>query len=182
MKGIKSKVITDEETVRMHTNFAEFKNVAVLMASKDIATYSKSDGVLRLHTNTIRSWGILAICRIPNGLLNAGQKYGISVASNSRALTQFIIQSPDSKYHSTYIKKAHWEGNRLMCVVTISEDNLVDGLCIAARFIADNTDYELSDFRIWEIDDATTSSGGATVRFLSAVILNLAYAGRKEAA
>lgn len=182
MKGIKSKVITDEETVRMHTNFAEFKNVAVYMASKDIATYSKSDGVLRVHTNTRRGWGVFAMCRIPKSLLKAEQKYGISVASNSRALKQLGIQNPDNTHYGTYIKEAHWEGNRLMCVVTNSEDNLVDGLGITAFFGADNTDYELSDFRIWEIDDATTSTGGAIVRFLSAVILNLAYAGRKEAA
>lgn len=182
MKGIKSKVITDEETVRMHTNFAEFKNVEVWMASKDIATYSKSDGVLRLHTNTIHDWGIIVMCRIPKSLLKAGQKYGISVASNSRALKNLKIQNPDNTHYSTYIKEAHWEGNRLMCVVTISEDNLVDGLGITAHLVADNTDYELSDFRIWEIDDATASSGGAIVEFLSAVLLNLAYAGRKEAA
>ena len=58
MKGIKSKIITDEETVRMHTNFAEFKNVKVDVAYPDIATWSKQDGVLRVHTNTIYSWGI----------------------------------------------------------------------------------------------------------------------------
>lgn len=40
MKGIRSKIITDEETVRMHTNFAEFKNVEVGMSFSDIATYS----------------------------------------------------------------------------------------------------------------------------------------------
>lgn len=159
MKGIKSKVITDEETVRMHTNFAEFKNVIVSMQNKDFATWSKQDGVLRVHTNTLTSW-IYVICRIPISLLKAGQKYGISLVSNSRDLNGLTIRNGTNTHTGSYIKSAHWEGNRLMAVVTISENNLVDGLGIATYFGADNTDYELSDFRIWEIDDAATSSGG----------------------
>lgn len=181
MKGIKSKIITDEETVRMHTNFAEFKNVEVGVAQPDIATWSKQDGVLRVHTNTIYSWGIFVACRIPKSLLKAGQKYGISLVSSSRNLSGVAIQSGDSHYRSTEIKRNYWEGDRLMSVVTLSEANIVKGLGITTFLTKNSTDYELSDFRIWEIDDATTSTGGAIVRFLSAVILNLAYAGRKEA-
>ena len=41
MKGISTKIVTDDETVRMHTNFAEFKDVRVDMAYSDIATWSK---------------------------------------------------------------------------------------------------------------------------------------------
>lgn len=180
MKGIKSKVITDEETVRMHTNFAEFKKVEVGQAYSDIATYSKQDGVLRVHTNTIYSWGIFVACRIPKSQLKAGQKYGLSFVSNSRYVSGLNIQTGDYIHRSTEIKASHWEGNRVTSVVTLSEVNLVDGLGITTFLIRNNTDYELSDFRIWEIDDVTT--GGAIVRFLSAVILNLAYAWRKEAA
>lgn len=161
MKGIKSKVITDEETVRMHTNFAEFKNVGVQAASPDIATWSKQDGVLRVHTNTIYNWGIFVACRIPKSLLKAGQKYGISLVSNSRALKNINIQTGDSSHRSTEIKKSHWEGNRFTSVVTIIEANLVDGLGITSFLAANNTDYELSDFRIWEIDDVTTGGGNS---------------------
>lgn len=160
MKGIKSKVITDEETVRMHTNFAEFKNVIVSMSNKNVATWSKQDGVLRVHTNTITSW-IYVICIIPISLLKAGQKYGISLVSNSRDLSGVNIQNGPNTHTGSYIKSAHWEGNRLMAVVTISENNLVDGLGIVTYFIANNTDYELSDFRIWEIDDVTTGGGNS---------------------
>lgn len=177
MKGIKSKVITDEETVRMHTNFAEFKNVEVHAASPDIATWSKQDGVLRVHTNTIYNWGIFVACRIPKSLLKAGQKYGISLVSNSRALKNINIQTGDSSHRSTEIKKSHWEGNRFTSVVTIIEANLVDGLGITSFLAANNTDYELSDFRIWEIDDVTT--GGAIVSIL---FIMFAISLRKEVA
>lgn len=145
----------------MHTNFAEFKNVEVGMAFSDIATYSKSDGVLRVHTNTIYSWGIFVACRIPKRLLKAGQKYCISLVSNSRALSYISVKDAPSVHNSTIIKKSHWEGNRLMSVVTISEANLVDGLGITSFLVANNTDYELSDFRIWEIDDVTTGGGNS---------------------
>lgn len=182
MKGIKSKVITDEETVRMHTNFAEFKNVWVNMANNANATYSISNGVVKVHTNTISSWGVYVQCKIPKSLLKAGQKYGISLVSNSYNLRGINIQTGDSSKQSIEIKKTHWEGNRVTSVVTLSEASLVDGLGITTFLSANNTDYELSDFRVWEIDDATTSTGGAIVRFLSAVILNLACAGRKVAA
>lgn len=182
MKGIKSKVITDEETVRMHTNFAEFKNVKVVAAGgSDMATWSKQDGVLRVHTNTIYSWGIYVLCEIPISLLKAGQKYCISVVSNLKDLRSFNLANGSGQRHATVVNTS-WVGNRIYSVVTISEANIVNGLGIRAFLDKSAADYELSDFRIWEIDDATTSTGGAIVRFLSAVILNLAYAGRKEAA
>lgn len=175
MKGIKSKVITDEKTVRMHTNFAEFKNMDVGVAYPDIATWSKQDGVLRVHTNTIYSWGIFVACRIPKNLLKAGQKYGISLVSNSRALSGVNIKNGNGSHRSTEIKRSHWEGNILTSVVTIIEANLVDGLGITSFLTANNTDYELSDFRIWEIDDVTT--GGAIVSFL---FIMFAISLRKE--
>lgn len=161
MKGTRSKIITDEETVRMHTNFAEFKNMEVNMAYNDNATYSISNGVVKVHTNTIHGWGIYVACRIPKSLLKAGQKYCISLVSNSRALSKVCIQDSPSRHLGTTIKEDHWEGNRVTSVVTISEANLVDGLGITSFLAANNTDYELSDFRIWEIDDVITGGGNS---------------------
>lgn len=157
----------------MHTNFAEFKNVSVNMAYPDIATWSKADGVLKVHTNTIHSWGIQAFCKIPKSMLKAGQKYGISLMSNSRKMGGITLMTGDSSHKSTAIIPSHWDGNRLSAVVMLNEANLVDGLTILSFLSANNTDYEFCDFRIWEIDDL----GGAIVSIL---LIMLATAPRKE--
>lgn len=153
MKGIRAKIITDEETVRMHTNFAEFKNVGVNIAFPDIATWSKEDGVLKIHTNTIYSWGIYCRCIIPNGLLKAGQKYGISVRSSNKNIGNLVIMTGNSAHKSTGIVASHWDGDKNSAVVMLKEADVVDGLGIYAFLTNNNTDYEFSDFRIWEIDD-----------------------------
>ena len=155
MKGISTKIVTDEEKVRMHTNFAEFKNATVNMAEPDIATWSKEDGVLKVHTNTIHSWGIQACCYIPKSLLKAGQKYGVSLVSSIRGIqySQIRIQTKNSAYSSSYVKLPEWDGNRISAVVMLDEANIVDGLTICAFLDHNNADYELRDFRIWEIDD-----------------------------
>ena len=153
MKGIKAKIITDEETVRMHTNFAEFKNVSVGMAYPDIATWSKEDGVLKVHTNTIYSWGIFCRCIIPNGLLKAGQKYGISLRSSNRNIGDLLIMTGDSSHRSEAIVAKHWDGDKLSAVCMLKEANVVNDLGIYSNLSQNNADYELRDFRIWEIDD-----------------------------
>ena len=152
MKGISAKMVTDEETVRMHTNFAEFKNVIVAMASSDIATYSIKDGVVKVHTNTIHDWGIFVWCGIPNGLLKVGQKYGVSIRSNGK-LKGVNIQTRSGSHKGTYIVGSHWDGEKISAVVMLEEADVVNGLGIQAFLKADNTDYEFRDFRIWEIDD-----------------------------
>lgn len=154
MKGISTKIVTDEETVRMHTNFAEFKDAHVGMAFPDIATYSIKDGVLKVHTNTIYSWGVFVHCRIPKSLLKAGQKYGLSVRVNNWNNKMSInIQNMESSHRSTGIVGTHWDGEKLSAECMIKEENLVDGLGIHTFLGANNTDYEFRDFRIWEIDD-----------------------------
>lgn len=153
MKGISTKIVTDDETVRMHTNFAEFKNVGVVMAYSDIATWSKKDGVLKVHTNTIHGWGIFVRCDIPNGLLKVGQKYGVSLRSSNRNVGSLRIMTRDSKHINTYIVNPHWDGDKLSCVCMLKEGDFVDGLGIQSFLSADNADYEFRDFRIWEIDD-----------------------------
>lgn len=153
MKGISAKIVTDEETVRMHTNFAEFKNATVGMASPDIATWSKGDGVLRVHTNKIYNWGIYVHCGIPNSLLKAGQKYGLSFRLNNRNVYDINIQNVESSHRSTGIVDPHWDGDKLSAVCVLKEADVVGGLGICSFLKANNTDYEFRDFRIWEIDD-----------------------------
>lgn len=177
MKGISTKIVTDEEKVRMHTNFAEFKNVKVGMAYPDIATYSIKDGVLKVHTNTIHGWGITARCDIPTSLLKAGQKYGVSLVSSIKGIryTQIDIKTGNASHRSSYLKLPEWDGNRLLAVVMLDEANLVDGLGISVFLDQNSADYEISDFRIWEIDDL----GGAIVSIL---LIMLATSIRKEVA
>lgn len=145
-------MVTDEETVRMHTNFAEFKNAGVGMAKSDIATWSKGDGVLKVHTNIIYSWGIFVKCGIPKSLLKAGQKYGVSIRSNVK-LVGVDIQTGDSTHKSKDIVKPHWDGEKISAVVMLEEADVVNGLGVHSFLYANNTDYEIRDFRIWEIDD-----------------------------
>lgn len=152
MKGISAKIVTDEETVQMHTNFAEVKDMKVAMANPDIATYSIEGGVAKVHTNTIHSWGIQVYCVIPYGLLKAGQKYGISVRAN-RNVNGFRIQTPNSSHVSTVIVAPHREGDKVSAVCTLKKEDITGGLTILAFLTDNNTDYELRDFRIWEIDN-----------------------------
>lgn len=174
MKGISAKIVTDEETVRMHTNFAEFKNVGVLMSYSDNATWSKEGDVLKVHTNTLHSWGLVK-CAIPNGLLKVGQKYGVSLRSSNLNVTGLRIQTKDNTRGSTYIVHPHWDGDKLSSVCMLKEGNLVNGLHIITYLSANNADYEFRDFRIWEIDDL----GGAIVSIL---LVMLATTLRKEVA
>lgn len=177
MKGISTKIVTDEEKVRMHTNFAEFENVRVAMAYPDIATFSIENGVVKVHTNTIHGWGVQVYCGIPKSLLKAGQKYGVSLVSSIRGIeyTQIRIQTGNDSHRSSWVKLPEWDGNRLSAVVMLDEANLVDGLAITAFLDQNNADYEISDFRIWEIDDL----GGAIVSIL---LVMLAASLRKEVA
>ena len=174
MKGISTKIVTDEETVRMHTNFAEFKNVSVNTAYSDIATWSKEDGVLKVHTNTIHGWGIYVHCNIPKSLLKAGQKYGVSIRSNV-ILDRVNIQTGNSSHRSKEIVKSHWDGEKISAVVMLEEADVVNGLGIHSFLSENNTDYELRNFRIWEIDDL----GGVIVSIL---LIMLATTPRKEVA
>ena len=155
MKGISAKIVTNEETVRMHTNFAEFENAYGVMAASDIATWIMEDGVLKVHTNTIHSWGIQAYCTIPHSksLLKAGQKYGISLRVNNQRVSGISLMTSNSAHRSTEIIASHWDGNKLSAVCMLKEADLVDGLNITVFLWANNTDYEFRDFRIWEIDD-----------------------------
>lgn len=152
MKGISTKIVTDEDTVRMHTNFAEFKNVRVVMAYPDIATWSKGDGVLKVHVNTIRGWGLQVRCEIRKSLLKAGQKYGISLRSTEKYISLSLITG-DSTYKSIIIVKPHWDGDKLSAVVMLKDADIVDGIGINSFLYGNNVDYEFRDFRIWEIDD-----------------------------
>ena len=145
-------MVTDEETVRMHTNFAEFENVRVTMAYSDNATWSKEDGVLKVHTNTIHDWGIFVRCIIPKSLLKAGQKYGVSIRSNV-ILDDVNIQNSYSTHIIGGIGGSHWDGDKISAVFMLKEEDLQYGLGIQTFLGANNTDYELRDFRIWEIDD-----------------------------
>lgn len=155
MKGISTKIVTDEETVRMHTNFAEFKNASVNMAYPDIATWSKKDGVLKIHTNTIYDWGIYARCIIPKSksLLKAGQKYGLSLRSSNRNITSLAIMTGNSAHRSEVIVALQWDGDKLSTVCMLKEADVVDDLGIYSYLPQSNTHYEIRDFRIWEIDD-----------------------------
>ena len=174
MKGISTKIVTDEETVRMHTNFAEFKNADICMASSGNATWSKEDGVLKIHTNTLRGWGIFVICRIPKSLLKAGQKYGISFRTNGDKVG-IDIKNGTQTHKSKTIVAPHWDGDKISAVVMLEEADVVDGLGIFTMLFENNTDYEFRDFRIWEIDDL----GGAIVSIL---FIMLATTLRKEVA
>ena len=177
MKGIKSKVITDEETVRMHTNFAKFDRVSVWQAKKGNASWELDNdkGILKLHIAVQRGYTFVFLS-IPE--LTLGKKYGTSVCiktENRMPVYLCMMKVTAESRQKGY--KAWKDGDKHITYFEIvSAPNQV-GLYISP--FQDNTDYELSDFRVWEIDDET---GGAIVRFLSAVILNLAYAGRKEAA
>lgn len=155
MRGISTKIVTDEETVRMHTNFAEFKDVSVNMAYSDIATWSKEDGVLKVHTNTIYSWGVNVCCGIKNSksVLKAGQKYGVSFRSDNRSVEGASIMMGNSTHKSTHIVKPHWDGDKISSVEILKEADVVNDMGIYAFLKANNTDYEFRDFRIWEIDD-----------------------------
>ena len=177
MKGISAKIVTDEEKVRMHTNFAEFKNVSINMARSNIATWSKEDGVLKIHTNKIYSWGAFARCIIPNSksVLKAGQKYGISLRSSNRNVGSIVIMTGDSVHVSTDIVASHWDGDKESAVVMLKEADVVNNMGIYAFLKGYNTDYELRDFRIWEIDDL----GGVRVSIL---LIMLATTRRKEVA
>lgn len=176
MKGIRTKIVTDEQTVRLHTNFAEFKNVSVGMVSPDIATFSIEDGVVKVHTNTIHDWGVYVHCYIPKNLLKAGQKYGISVRVNRWDNNMGInIQNVESSHRSREVATTHWDGERVSTVSILTEENLVNGLGIHTFLGHSNTDYEFSDFRIWEIDDL----GGVIVSIL---LIMLATTPRKEVA
>lgn len=152
MKGISAKMVTDEETVRMHTNFAEFKDVDVQKSFYTDATWSKEDGVLKVHINTIIGWGLFAFCGIPRRLLKSGQRYGISVRSNMRSISIGLKDGTQAHY-GTEIVKAHWDGDKYSAVVMLKEEDLQYNLGIQSFLWANNTDYELRDFRIWEIDD-----------------------------
>lgn len=152
MKGISTKIITDEQTVRMHTNFAEFKNVSVDKFSSDTATFSKENGVLKVHTNTIKFY-CMAYCSIPNVLLKSGQKYGISLRSSNREVRGFRIQRSDSSHASKENVASHWDGDKIYSVVMLEKADVVPGLGIFCYLNKDYTDYEFRDFRIWEIDD-----------------------------
>lgn len=152
MKGISAKIVTDEETVRMHTNFAEFKDVHVNMAKSGNATWSKEDGVLKVHTNTIQGWGIIVNCKIPKSLLKAGQKYGISFRTNDNN-SSIDIKEDRQIHKSKTIVAPHWDGDKISAVVMLEEADVVDGLGIFTMLWKNNTDYEFRDFRIWEIDD-----------------------------
>lgn len=175
MKGISAKIITDEETVRMHTNFAEFKDVYVSMSYSDNATYSIKDGVVKLHTNTLRGWGCYVHCSIPQSLLKAGQKYGISLRSSNRKLGGIKMLTGDSSHISTEIVAPHWDDDKLSAVDMLKEADVVHGMGIQAFLSGNNADYELRDFRIWEIDNL----GGVIVRIL---FIMLATSIRKEVA
>lgn len=175
MKGISAKIITDEEKVRMHTNFAKSENAYFNMAYSDIATCSKEDGVLKIHTNTIHGWGIYVYCPIPEGRLKAGQKYGVSLRSSNRGVDGIKIMTADSTHISTKIVAPHWDGDKLSSVAMLEEENLVKGSNIQTFLRANNADYEIRDFRIWEIDDL----GGAIVSIL---LIMLATTPRKEVA
>ena len=155
MKGISAKIVTDEETVRMHTNFAEFKNTDVVMAASDIATWSKENGVLKVHTNTIHGWGIEVYCAIPHSksLLKAGQKYGVSLRLNNHKVRVINIQTANSVHRGTEVVASHWDGDKLSAVNMLKEADVVDGLNITVFLLESNADYEFRDFRIWEIDD-----------------------------
>lgn len=153
MKGISTKVVTDEEKVRMHTKFAESENAYAMMAEPDIATWSKENGVLKVHTNTLHSWGIQVHCSIPKSLLKAGQKYGISVRVNHWEKMELNIQNVESSHRSYRIVGAHYDGVRVSAVCMLREADIVNGLGINTFLAESNTDYEFSDFRIWEIDE-----------------------------
>lgn len=153
MKGISTKIVTDEETVRMHTNFAEFKNVSVNMAYPDIATWNKGDCVLKVHVNTIHGWGLQVRCGIRKSLLKAGQKYGISLRSTEKYISTLSLMTGDSAHNSIEIVKPHWDGDKLSAVVMLKDADIVDGIGINSYLYGNNVDYEFRDFRIWEIDD-----------------------------
>ena len=175
MRGISAKIVTDEETVRMHTNFAEPNNIYVVKAAPDIATWSKKDGVLKVHTNTIHGWGIFVHCGIPNGQLKAGQKYGISLRSSNRMVDGIKIMTVESTHISTKIVAPHGDGDKLSAVVMLKEEDVVNGMGIQSFLTESNADYEIRDFRIWEIDDL----GGVIVNIL---LIMLASTLRKEVA
>lgn len=159
MKGIKSKVITDEKTVRMHTNFAEFKNVSVWLENKDNASW-KSDidkGILKLHIAVKKGYTFVFLL-IPE--LTLGKKYGTSVCIKTENSTpvDLRIMTPETELRQ-YVYKKWKDGDRHILYFKITSDTQERvGLYISP--LQDNTDYELSDFRVWEIDDATTSTGG----------------------
>ena len=172
MKGISAKIVTDEETVRMHTNFADVKNYNVQYASKELLSYSIQDGTVRVHTNTLSDWAYVS-CDIPQKMLKVGQRYGISVKVNKHNIRQFNLQDKASVYFSTVLIPPYWDGDRVTSVVRYDKE--VGLMGILAFFPESNTDYEFSDFRIWEIDDL----GGAIVSIL---LIMLATSIRKEVA
>lgn len=150
MIGVKNTIITDDEAVKMHTNFADFKNAFLTMNYKDMATWSKENGVLKVHTNTLHGW-IYVFCKIAQGLLKAGQKYGISLRSSNHNLS-ISLQNGSATNVSKVIVAPHWDGDKISSVCMPKEED-VNVVGIYAYIRQSNADYELRDFRIWEIDE-----------------------------
>lgn len=154
MKGIKSKVITDEETVRMHTNFVSNPNFYVAFESQDSGTYEidREKGTVTIHTNAIKGYAYVT-CHIPSEYAVKGT-YGISIKSPNE-VTPLLLTDTWSAMAETL--KSWYDGKCATSIVKISQEHQAYGIRVN---LSSNTDYELSDFRIWQIDDATTSTGG----------------------
>lgn len=177
MKGIKSKVITDEKTVMMHTNFlGEKPGLFVNYANRGDFTSSIEGNSITVNVLQKKSY-VVACCHIPDGVLTQGQKYGVSFNIEGDSSFELIICQGSATHRQTFI-----QGRRdtTPCHAIFRATDVASGLLIYLGLRNSNTTYKFSNFRMWEIDEVET--GGAIVRFLSTVILNLAYAGRKEAA
>lgn len=152
MIGMKNTIITDDEAVKMHTNFADFpKKVNVYMSDPNNATYYVSDGVVYVKTATSTvGWGCIVVCSIPAEQLQVGKKYGISVTSNIKEPIKLCTLSGSREAKS--LGKPVWSNGVGTAIVRIENENISD-MTIYYRPYSKGADYVIRDMKIWEIDE-----------------------------
>lgn len=151
MIGVKNTIITDDEAVKMHTNFADFpENARVWRTSPNYATYYVSDGVVYVKTSTSFDGASVVACRLPAERLQVGKKYGISVTANIKGRLQ--LSTLAGKHIAKILSKPVWSNGVGTAIVRI-EDEDISELTIYYGPYVKNVDFVVRDMKIWEIDE-----------------------------
>ena len=151
MKGVKNTIITDDEAVKMHTNFAEFpENAKFWTSDPNYATYYVSDGVVYVKTATSSVANSVVACRLPAERLQVGKKYGISVTVNKKG--GINISSLSYKHVAKFLSEPVWSNEVGTAIVRIEDEDISD-LTIYYSPYKKNVDYIIRDMKIWEIDE-----------------------------
>lgn len=151
MKSIKSKIITDEKTVRMHTNFlGESPNLSVNYANPNDFTSSIVGNSITVNVKE-QTYYVVAQCAIPAGLLKQGNKYGVSFNIEGDNTFELIICQPNATHRQQIISRK----GTTPCRAVFRAVDVVDGLYIYLGLYKSNTTFKFSNFRMWEIDDVT---------------------------